>query len=75
MINVVGKRKIFLGVAAVMVAAALISIFYFGFKEGIDFSGGTLWQVKFDKEIAQEEIVNILKDNGAEGVVINKSGD
>jgi len=75
MINVVGKRKIFLGVAAVMVAVALISIFYFGFKEGIDFSGGTLWQVKFDKEIAQEEMVNILKNNGVEGVVINKSGD
>ncbi len=42
-LNIIGHRKIFLSIAALLVLAALVSIFTFGFREGIDFKGGTLW--------------------------------
>jgi len=39
----------------------------FGFRQGIDFAGGTLWQIKFadDLEISNETIKNALKNYGA----------
>ncbi len=43
-INVIGRRKLFLGISVVAVGIALIAIGAFRFHEGIDFSGGTLWQ-------------------------------
>jgi preprotein translocase subunit SecF len=49
--NIIGNRKIFLSVSALLVAGAIACIVVFGFRAGIDFTGGTLWQVKLtDKQ-------------------------
>ncbi|OGY61269.1 MAG: protein-export membrane protein SecF [Candidatus Colwellbacteria bacterium RIFCSPLOWO2_12_FULL_43_11] len=53
MINVIGNKKIFLGIALVLVLASLVSIFYFGFRLGVDFTGGSLWQLKVPGTDAQ----------------------
>lgn len=45
MINIVAYRKYFLTVSALLVLTALGASLVFGFKEGIDFTGGTLWQI------------------------------
>lgn len=44
MLNVIGKRKIYLSISAVLVLAAFVFVGVFRFHEGIDFKGGTLWQ-------------------------------
>ena len=46
MLNVIGKRKIYLAVSSVLILAALVCVGIFKFKEGIDFRGGTLWEFK-----------------------------
>src|SRR3989344_9114109 len=46
MINVIGNKKIFLGIALVLVLASLVSMFSFGFRLAVDFTGGSLWQLK-----------------------------
>ncbi len=53
MLNVIGNKYIFLGLSSILVIAAVFSIFNFGFKQGIDFVGGTLWEVKSDVKIVQ----------------------
>lgn len=42
--NIVGHRKIYLTISAILVCASILAIAVFGFKESIDFTGGTLWQ-------------------------------
>ena len=44
--NIIGRKNIFLGFSAVLVAASIISISLYGFKLAVDFTGGSLWQVK-----------------------------
>jgi preprotein translocase subunit SecF len=44
--NIIGHKNIFLTVSGVLVGAAVVAIMLFGFKEGIDFRGGTLWTLK-----------------------------
>lgn len=45
--NVIGHKQIFLSISGFLVLAAIIAIVVFGFRPGIDFSGGTLWQISF----------------------------
>ncbi len=44
MINIAGYKNWYLGVSLVLVGAAVVVSVLFGFHEGIDFTGGTLWQ-------------------------------
>jgi preprotein translocase subunit SecF len=46
MLNIVGNKKIYFAISGILVGAALVAIVLCGFREGIDFSGGTLWQFK-----------------------------
>ena len=67
-VNVVGKRKIYLSISGVLVGAAILAIIIFGFREGIDFTGGTLWQFKAPNvaiEDVSKSFVEDLKINDA----------
>ncbi|NCO15226.1 protein-export membrane protein SecF [Candidatus Wolfebacteria bacterium CG1_02_39_135] len=44
--NIIGHRKIFLSFSGILVSASIALILIFGFRPGIDFVGGTLWQIK-----------------------------
>jgi preprotein translocase subunit SecF len=60
MFNIIGNRRIFLSISAVLVVAAIVAIAVFGFRLGIDFKGGALW--KFETRGAPDTaaIQNIL---------------
>ncbi len=63
--NIIGNRKIFLTLSTVLVAASVAVIVVFGFVPGIDFVGGTLWQVKFEdtaEPAAVTEALGVLED-------------
>ena len=44
--NIVKYRYIFYSVSGILILAAVFAIVFFGFNFGIDFVGGTLWQIK-----------------------------
>ncbi len=44
MLNIVGHKKIWFTLSAILVGAALVSIAVFGFQESAEFKGGTLWE-------------------------------
>lgn len=59
--NVIGKKHIFISVSGILVVAAVIAISVFGFKPGIDFVGGSLWQLKFsDSSVTREKLGDFL---------------
>lgn len=60
MYNIIGNKYIFLSISAVLVIAALVSIALFGFKQGIDFKGGTAWQVRIANAPTTEAVQDIL---------------
>ncbi len=55
-INVVGNRRIFLGIAAALIAAAILAIVIFKFEPGVDFSGGALIKFKLANQVDTEEL-------------------
>lgn len=44
--NIIKYKYIFLSVSGIFILASVISVSVFGFNLGIDFVGGTLWQIK-----------------------------
>ena len=46
MLNIIGRKSIFLTVSAILVGEAVLAMLVFGFRQGVDFTGGTLWQFR-----------------------------
>ena len=70
-----GKRLPFLGFSAFLVIASFVLLFTKGLHFGIDFSGGTLIQVQYNKKAPISDIRTILKqDKRFEKAVVTKFG-
>ncbi|MBD5174496.1 MAG: protein translocase subunit SecD [Bacteroidales bacterium] len=59
-INFLGQRKISFAVVAVMVVIVVISLFARGLNQGIDFSGGRNYIVKFEQPVQTTELQEVL---------------
>lgn len=58
--NVIGKKYNYLIFSGIMILLSIAAIAYFGLKPGIDFAGGVAWELKFEKEVAKEELLDSL---------------
>ena len=56
------NRKIAYIIPVIVILVGLISIIFQGFNLGIDFAGGTLLQIKFDKSVSTTEVRNVLSE-------------
>ncbi len=59
-IRIVKNTKKFLGLSVVLVVLSLGVIFTKGLNYGIDFSGGSLTQIKYDKTVSLNEVNSVL---------------
>ena len=56
----VKNRKMVYIISAVIILVGIISFLFQGFNYGIDFAGGTIVQIKFEKPVSITEVRNIL---------------
>ena len=59
--NIIKNKKYFLGFSGTVVVLSIVAMAIFGFKTGIDFEGGTLWQIKGD--IAVPQLQSFFENN------------
>jgi preprotein translocase subunit SecF len=62
--DVVANRKWFFIGSAVIIVPGLVFLLLGGLKLGIDFTGGSLWEVQFKQAVAPADAKTILGDNG-----------
>jgi len=60
-IDFIGKRKMFYVVSGIVVFIGLVSLFTKGLNQGVDFSGGRTYVVRFDQEVNPEQIRDNLE--------------
>ena len=60
-LDFVGKMKVFTIISAALVVLSLLLIVVRGFNYGIDFAGGSLLQLHFQKEMSVEQVRDILR--------------
>lgn len=74
-IDFIGKRKIALACSLALIIISVASIVWHkGLNYGIDFAGGTLVQVKFQKEPSADAIRSTFKSIGLENSIIQSFG-
>ncbi|EGO62449.1 protein translocase subunit SecF [Acetonema longum] len=68
--KIVSRRKWWFSLSAIVLLAGLISIAVQGFNFGIDFTGGTLLDLKFARPVTVSEVREALKESNLENSVI-----
>jgi SecD/SecF fusion protein len=72
----IGTRNIFFSISGVIVLVGLISLFTSGLKQGVDFSGGRNYIVRFEKPVSTVEVADMLKGSfGESGVSVITIGE
>jgi preprotein translocase subunit SecF len=72
--NFMGKKVPLLAVSTILVILSIVSLFTKGLNFGIDFAGGTVIQVKYEKEAPISQIRDILKETKFSNALITKFG-
>lgn len=67
-VDIVGRRKLWYGVAGLILLAAIASFFFRGFQLGIEFEGGNAFQMPRSAVASLEEAKTVVADAGAEVV-------
>ncbi len=74
-INFVKARKRAYTISFILIAITIVSIIaHRGLNYGIDFTGGSLVQVHFNKDINTERVRNIVSEAGYSGAIIQRFG-
>jgi len=73
-IDFISKRGIFFAISGLAIAAGIVSIAAKGVNLGLDFTGGTLLQVKFDNPITIAEVRQALKASDIEAGIQTFTG-
>lgn len=59
-LQIVKNSKRWFSLSGALIAISLISIIIFGIKPGLDFTGGTLIEVKFNQEVSIKDVNNVI---------------
>jgi len=75
MIDLVGKRKWFFLISAIVIIPGIISLAVFGLNPGVDFSSGTAMTLTFDKEVELSQLRQELAGLGYDRAVVQPAGE
>jgi len=73
--NFLGAKKFTYVFSSIVVILSCVSFYFNGLDEGIDFSGGRTYQVKFEKTISDEEVRNELSKAFNSNVDVKRFGN
>jgi preprotein translocase subunit SecF len=74
--DLVSKRKLFLVISILMVVPGLISLVLpGGIRPGIDFTSGSIMNLRFEQEVEQSALRQAFRDLGHDEAIIQRSND
>jgi len=74
-IDIIGKRKWWYIISLVIIIPGIICMFTRGFNLGIDFTGGTIIDLKFDKPVSIMDVRDVLKTYKLDNSPIQLAGE
>ena len=72
--NVILRRKWFLGFSGILVAASIVCVVVFGFRAGIDLKGGTRWEFSAAGIENEGVLLVAIKEIASKDVLVNRTG-
>ncbi len=75
MIDFVGQRHWFFLGSLIALVVAVFALVAFGLRPGIDFTGGTAMTLRFQPQVEQSALRDVVMQYGAADTIIQSSGD
>ena len=73
--DIIGKRKIWYAISSVLIIASLFFMVTRGFNMGIDFTGGTIIDLRFEKVVNINDVRAVLNEYDLSNSTIQLSGE
>lgn len=73
--DIIGKRKIWYTISSVLIIASLFFMVTRGFNMGIDFTGGTIIDLRFEKAVNINDVRAVLNEYDLSSSTIQLSGE
>ncbi|NLG79064.1 MAG: protein translocase subunit SecF [Firmicutes bacterium] len=58
--DIIGKRRMFLAISGILVAIGIIALLARGLNLGVDFTGGSLLRLRFERPVTASEVSKVL---------------
>ncbi len=72
--HLASKRNLWFTISLIVIVPGLVALIFSGLKLGIDFTGGSLWEIHFDQPTRPEQIESALNGAGIEHAIVQHSG-
>lgn len=73
--HLAGKRHLWFTISGAMLVPCILALIVWGLNFGIDFTGGSAWEVQFGEDISTEAIAETLAANGRPEATVQQVGD
>ena len=73
--DIIGKRKIWYAISSLLIIASLFFMVTRGFNMGIDFTGGTIIDLRFEKAVYINDVRAVLNEYNLSNSIIQLSGE
>jgi preprotein translocase subunit SecF len=73
--HLAGKRHLWFAISGLLLVPCVLSLIFFGLQFGIDFTGGSSWELQYDREVNTEDISQVLSDSGRDEATVQQVGD
>ncbi|MBR5162839.1 MAG: protein translocase subunit SecF [Schwartzia sp.] len=73
--DIVGRRKLWYFISLCVIIPGIVSMFVRGFNFGIDFTGGTLIELRFDEKVSIGAVREVMKGYDLDNSMIQLFGD
>lgn len=73
--NIIGYRKLWYTISAILIVPGIIALFVWGLKPGIDFRGGTLIELKYAQNASVEQVKETLAESGWQNLIVQSTSE
>jgi preprotein translocase subunit SecF len=72
-LDIIGKRRTYLAISAILVVIGIITLGVRGLNLGVDFTGGSLIRLRFDKSVSASEVSHVLTSSALADMNLKKA--
>ncbi|MEJ7839633.1 MAG: protein translocase subunit SecF [Thermomicrobiales bacterium] len=73
--HIAAKRNLWFAISGLLLVPCFLSLGFFGLNFGIDFTGGSSWEIQYDRSVNTEDIAQVLANSGRSESTVQQVGE
>jgi preprotein translocase subunit SecF len=73
--HLASKRRLWFTISVAMLVPCVLALVLWGLKFGIDFTGGSAWEIQYTDQVGTESIAQVLAENGRTEATVQQVGN